>query len=48
MLGVRVLFAGTLFIYLLINALPLRSKRERKREKEGEMERGAETDRKCE
>lgn len=45
MLGVRVLFAGTLFIYLLINALPVRTQREkereteRKRESEGERHR---------
>lgn len=43
MLGVRVLFAGTLFIYLLINALPLRSKREK--EGKGDRKRRGEPDR---
>lgn len=52
MLGVRVLFAGTLFIYLLINALPLRSKREKEgkgeneREGESQIESGRDSERK--
>lgn len=45
MLGVRVLFAGTLFIYLLINALPVHTQRERERRKERETERERESER---